>query len=116
TFKRSAQLFRERWAGQVTGNVAIGGLVVLLGILPAIGLVVLGVVLWSADDNGAEVAAGGVLVAIGLAVFAVAALITRALKGIFGVALYRYALDGQPAGGFSSEELESAVRTRGSRP
>ena len=31
TLKRSASLFKERWAGQVTGNVAIGGIVFLVG-------------------------------------------------------------------------------------
>lgn len=31
----------------------------------------------------------------------------------FGVALYRYALQGEPVGDFTSGELESAVRRRG---
>ncbi len=35
TLKRSATLFKERWQGQVTGNVAIGGIVWLLGVIPA---------------------------------------------------------------------------------
>jgi len=50
-----------------------------------------------------------VLGAIG---FAIALLVSKALSGIFGVALYRYALDGQPVGGFTAEELESAVKRK----
>jgi hypothetical protein len=42
-------------------------------------------------------------------------LISRALSGIFGVALYRYALDGEAVGGFTAEELESAVRSKRGR-
>ena len=112
TVKRSASLFRERWAGQVTGNVAIGGIVFLVGLLPAIVLVVVGGVLWSANGNGEEIAAGAVLVALGVFIGVLALLVMRALGGIFGVALYRYAAEGEPTGGFTAEELESAVRTR----
>jgi hypothetical protein len=39
-------------------------------------------------------------------------LIIRALSGIFGVALYRFATDGDATGGFTTEELQSAVRPR----
>jgi hypothetical protein len=42
-------------------------------------------------------------------------LISKALSGIFGVALYRYALDGQVVGGFSGADLESAVKVKGGR-
>jgi MFS family permease len=113
TIKRSAHLFRERWAGQITGNVAIGGIIGLLAILPSILVIALGVYLWLDDPNGTDVAAGGVLVAIGTVVLIVAVLVQRALRGVFGVALYRYAADGRATGGFSSEELDSAVGVRG---
>ncbi len=36
TLKRSASLFKSRWGQQVTGNLAIGGAVVLFGMLPAV--------------------------------------------------------------------------------
>lgn len=108
TLKRSGHLFRERWGQQVTGNVVIGGLVVLLGMLPAIGLVVAGIAIWTSSGF-----AGALLVLAGVIVFVIASLISQALSGIFGVALYRYALDGQAVGGFTQAELESAVRTRG---
>jgi Family of unknown function (DUF6159) len=110
TIKRSASMFRERWGQQITGNIAIGGAVFLFGMLPAILLIVLGVVVWSSASF-----LGALLVVVGALVLAIALLISKALSGIFGVALYRYALDGETVGGFTQEELESAVRTKGRR-
>jgi hypothetical protein len=112
TTKRSAALFRERWAGQVTGNVAIGGIVLLVGLLPAIALIALGIYLWGSNGNGDKIAAGAALVALGAILLVFSLLITRALSGVFGVALYRYAADGQAGGGFTSADLESAVKPR----
>jgi len=108
TIKRSASLFRERWGQQITGNLAIGGAVFLLGVLPAIALIVAGVAVWSSAAF-----LGALLVIVGALVLAVALLISRALSGIFGVALYRYALDGETVGGFTQEDLESAVKVKG---
>ena len=110
TLKRSASLFKSRWGQQVTGNLAIGGAVFLLGVLPAAVLIVLGIAIWSSTSFG-----GALLVVIGAIGLAVALLIARALSGIFGVALYRYALDGEALGGFSAEDLDSAVRKRRGR-
>jgi hypothetical protein len=107
TLKRSASLFKARWGQQITGNLAIGGAVFLLGILPAAALIVIGFVVWPSAGF-----AGAVLVVIGALVLCVALLISKALGGIFGVALYRYALDGEVLGGFSQEDLESAVRVK----
>jgi hypothetical protein len=107
TLKRSASLFRERWGQQITGNLAIGGAVFLLGVLPALALIVVGFVIWPSTGVG-----GGVLVVLGALVLCVALLISKALSGIFGVALYRYALDGEVVGGFTQDELESAVKRK----
>jgi hypothetical protein len=110
TLKRSASMFRERWGQQITGNVAIGGAVFLLGVIPAAILIVGGVLIWSSASF-----LGALLVVIGALVLAIAMLISRALSGIFGVALYRYALDGEAVGGFTREELESAVKPKRGR-
>ena len=110
TIKRSASLFRERWGQQITGNLAIGGAVFLIGVLPAVLLIVAGVALWPAASF-----LGALLVVIGALVLAIALLVSRALSGIFGVALYRYALDGEVVGGFTQEDLESAVKVKGRR-
>jgi hypothetical protein len=110
TLKRSASMFKQRWGQQITGNIAIGGAVFLFGLLPALLLIVAGVLLWSSASF-----LGALLVVIGALALAIAALIQRALSGIFGVALYRYALDGEAVGGFTAEELESAVKAKGGR-
>ncbi|HEY2056471.1 MAG TPA: DUF6159 family protein [Solirubrobacterales bacterium] len=107
TLKRSASLFRERWGQQITGNLAIGGIAFLLGVLPAIALIVVGIVIWPSTGVG-----GGVLVVAGALILCVALLISKALSGIFGVALYRYALEGEVVGGFTQEDLESAVKQK----
>lgn len=112
TIRRSAALFRERWRGQVLGNVAIGGAVGLFGILPGILLTAAGIALWVSDGNGGEVALGALLVLVGVVLFTVSAVIAQALRQLFGVALYRYTADGQAVGGFTEQELASAVRTR----
>ena len=108
TIKRSGSLFRERWGQQITGNIAIGAAVFLLGVLPAAILIVGGVLVWSSAAF-----LGALLVVVGALVLAIALLVSRALNGIFGVALYRYALDGQVVGGFSQDDLESAVKVKG---
>jgi hypothetical protein len=108
TIKRSGSLFRERWGQQITGNIAIGAAVFLLGVLPAAILIVGGIAIWSSAAF-----LGALLVVIGALVLAISLLVSRALNGIFGVALYRYALDGQVVGGFSQEDLESAVKVKG---
>jgi hypothetical protein len=112
TLKRSASLFKDRWVGQVTGNVAIGGIVFLVGVLPAILLIAGGGYLWANDSGGAGLAGGAVLVAVGALIFVVAMLISQAMRSIFGVALYRYATTGEAPASFTEDELQSAVRTR----
>jgi len=110
TLKRSASLFKSRWGQQITGNIAIGGAVFLFGVLPSAIVVALGVVVWASASF-----AGALLVVIGAIGLAISLLISKALSGIFGVALYRYALDGEAVGGFTPEELESAVKSKGDR-
>jgi Family of unknown function (DUF6159) len=107
TLKRSGAIFRQKWGQQITGNIAIGGAIFLLGLLPAVLLIVGGIALWSSASF-----LGALLVVIGALVLAIAMLISKALSGIFGVALYRYALEGEAVGGFTTEELESAVKQK----
>jgi hypothetical protein len=108
TLKRSASMFRERWGQQITGNIAIGAAVFLIGVLPGAILIGAGIAIWSSASF-----VGALLVVVGALVLAIALLISRALSGIFGVALYRYALDGETVGGFTVDELESAVKRKG---
>jgi uncharacterized protein DUF6159 len=108
TIKRSASMFRQRWGQQITGNIAIGAAIFLLGVLPAVLLIAIGVAVWSSASF-----LGALLVVIGAIVLAIALLVSKALSGIFGVALYRYALDGEVVGGFTQTDLESAVKVKG---
>jgi Family of unknown function (DUF6159) len=107
TLKRSASLFRERWGQQITGNIAIGGLIGLLGVLPAAIAIGVGVAIWPSVPF-----LGALLVIVGALGLAISLLVMKALGGIFGVALYRYALDGQAVGGFTPSDLESAVKAK----
>ncbi len=110
TLKRSATLFKSRWGQQVTGNIAIGAAISLLGVLPSAIVIAIGVAVWSSAPF-----LGALLVIIGAIALAIALLISKALSGIFGVALYRYALDGEALGGFTAGELDSAVKTKKGR-
>ena len=107
TLKRSAGLFKSRWGAQVTGNIAIGGAVFLFGVLPSALLIVAGFLIWASAGF-----AGALLLVLGVIGLAISMLISSALSNIFGVALYRYALDGEAVGGFTAEELESAVKPK----
>lgn len=110
TLKRSGGLFKSRWGQQVTGNIAIGGAVLLFGVLPSALLIFAGFLIWASASF-----AGAVLLVLGIIGLAISMLVSSALSNIFGVALYRYALDGEAVGGFTADELNSAVRTKGGR-
>ena len=107
TLKRSGALFKQRWGQQITGNIAIGAIVFLVGFLPAVALIVAGVLIWPSVGF-----VGALLVVIGVLILCVALLISKALSGVFGVALYRYALDGEVLGGFTQDDFESAVKQK----
>jgi hypothetical protein len=108
TLKRSASIFKSKWGQQITGNLAIGAAIFFLGFLPAAILIAGGVLVWSSASF-----VGALLVVIGAIVLALAMLISKALNGVFGVALYRYATEGEAVGGFTTAELESAVKVKG---
>lgn len=107
TLKRSATIFKDKWGQQITGNIAIGGAIALIGLLPAALLIFAGFLLWPSSGPAAVV-----LILIGAVIMCVALLISKALSGVFGVALYRYAIDGEAVGGFTEDELESAVKLK----
>lgn len=113
TVKRSVSIFRQRWGEQITGQVSIGGIVGLIGFLPAIILIGVGIYIAVNDSSSTGLAGGGVLIAAGVIVFVVAAVVASALRGIFGVALYRFAVDGRGSGPFTTQDLERAVATKG---
>ena len=101
---------RSAGPGQVTGMAAIGGLVFLLGVLPGVLIAVLGVLILSSSGGGGELAAGEIVLALGVVITAVALLISTALRQVFAAALYRYATTGHAPTAFSDADLQSAVR------
>ena len=102
--KKSATVFRERWGEGVTGQAAVGAIFFLVGVLPA---VLIGVVGFAAGDSAVRWIVVGIAVVIGV----VAIVLMRAVAGVFGVALYRFATDAS-TGPFASEDLERAVGPR----
>lgn len=113
TLSRSAKLFKERWQGQITGNIAIGGIVGLVGVLPAIALIVGGGYWWASQDGEAASTAAVAMILVGVIVLVVSLLIIQAMRGVFGVALYRYASAGEVTSGFTEADLNSAVKRKG---
>ena len=108
TLKRSSGLFRQRWGQQVGGIAATSGIVAIIGVIPGIVLVMLGVY--------ALPAAGGIaLLAIGIILIVVASIIGSALTQILAVALYRFAADGVAVGPFTEAQLNGVVRPRRAR-
>jgi hypothetical protein len=105
--KRSAQLVRQKWGQQVTGNVAIGGLTTLVTILGAIVLV--GGVVLVVSGATANVAIGAALVAVGGSIVIASSIVSGAIRGVFGVALYHFGVDDEARGPFDRSELASAA-------
>lgn len=109
--KTSSGLFRKQWGTQLAGGVRIGGLVALLVILPG-ALILGGGIALVFVANTATVVAGITTAAIGFLIIMLGSLIISAMRGIYSVALYYYAKDGEVLGGFTGEELQSSVRLK----
>jgi hypothetical protein len=91
----------------VTGSFAIGGIVFLLGWLPAIALIVLGI-----SASGSSGALGGVLIGFGVIVLVIAGILQTTIMAVFRVALFRFAIDSVALGGFGDDELNAAFRAK----
>jgi hypothetical protein len=103
--KRSASLFRQRWGEQIVGTASIGILVFLFGFLPAAILVGIGYL------------AGGTIglvatIPVAAVILVVVAVIGQAAQGIFGVALYRYAVGEGAVAPFSVEDLAGSFQPK----
>ncbi len=115
--KRSKDLAKATWGKQIRGIVRISIRGTFLYIVPAIVLIVVGVVvITSFISNPGAVIGGVLLVAAGVLLFAMGLIRMMAARLIFGLALYRYVTDEQALGPFDAEELAGSVRTRRNRP
>jgi hypothetical protein len=97
---RSEELFRSHWGEQVAGNFGFG----LLSTLLAIPAVFLALACWRLDPI-----AGIILATVYVLILAT---VTSAVRGVFTVALYRYAIAGSAPPGFSAEAIDGALGGR----
>ncbi len=98
--KRSAALIKERWGEGVVGTASIGGIAMVLGVLPGIAIGVAGVALGGP---------GGVaLIAVAVLIVLAACVLANALTQVFRVALYRFAVQAPAAPGFDQADLAAA--------
>jgi hypothetical protein len=100
SLNRSAELFRSHWGEQVAGSFGFG----LLSTLLSIPAVLLALACWRVDPI-----AGIILAAAYLLILAT---VTSAVRGVFTVALYRYATAGSPPPGFSAGVIDGALGSR----
>lgn len=98
SIRRSAGLFRKNWGEQVAGSFGFGLLNFLL-FLPGLAL---GALVWEYDHVFAVIT--------GLLYLLILAAVSSAVKGIFTVALYRYATQGETPYGFTAESLGGNLR------
>jgi hypothetical protein len=103
---RSTSLFRQKWGEQLVGTASIGVLFALLGTLPALALLFIGLA-----SGSTAVAVACIVVAVVVAVGA--GVLGSAARAVFAVALYRYAAGTGPTGPFTAYDLERAVARKG---
>jgi hypothetical protein len=104
--KKSVAMVKEKWGNQVTGGVRIG-LSLLVLVIPAIVLIVLGLVI--AGNGGAMVTLGLLAVVVGIALLLVSFLIGSTLQAIFSVALFHFTTGEGSTGPFTAQELQGVL-------
>ena len=107
--KESATLLKKTWGENAIGQAGIGlafGVIMLVMVLPAMGIIWLAVA-----TNSVVVIALAVLV-VGIA-FALVELVKAALQGIYAASLYRFASNGEASESFPLETLKLAFAPKG---
>ena len=105
--KRSGGLLRKTWGEQLTGNIGIGlvfGLIILVVVLIGVAI--------SAVLFSVAFALGVIAVVLLVLAVCVLGLIGSALSGIFTIALYRYATQGNAGGLFDQGTLQGAFKVK----
>lgn len=113
--KRSAALIRQRWGTTVSGVVRIGVRFAIFLFLPAIVLVAGGAYLAVTGAGVGLEGLGVLLVLVGALLFVAGAVVQTTVRSVFGVALYRWATEGEVIGPFSEEQLTRAAVLKGER-
>ena len=106
--KESIGLIRSTWGKQIAGGVRIGGLIILISVLPGIIALVGGGFLAFTDKPGIGIP----LMVLGGLVILVGQVLISTLRAVFSVALLHYAEDGTVIGPFSDTEMQHAVRVK----
>jgi Family of unknown function (DUF6159) len=101
--KRSTSILKNSWGEAFAGNASIGFFSFLL-MLPAIGLIIGGVMLLANE----MMLFGGVLIGLGICVMLVVSLVSSALSAIIQAAVYMYGSSGETPSGFDSGALQAA--------
>jgi hypothetical protein len=96
----SADLFRKHWGEQVAGSFGFG----LLNLVLFIPGFLLGALIWAYDPVAGLI--------VGFVYLLILATLSSAVKGVFTVALYRYATAGEVPPGFSASLIDGALRGR----
>ncbi len=94
---RSAELFKKKWGEEIAGGFGFG----LLGFLLFLPGLALAVLLWSFDRAAAVI--------VGIVYLLILSVVMAAARGVFTVALYRYATSGEAPLGFSSSLIDGAL-------
>jgi uncharacterized membrane protein len=102
--KRSGQLFRHTWGENVAAQFGFG----IFGVIAAIPAIIVVAAVASADVLPLTIAVGAVAVAW----LAIVSIVISAMTGIYKVALYHYAVDGEAPAPFSTEDMKSAFTPR----
>lgn len=105
--RRSVSVLRKRWGEGVVGTVSIGGVVMLVVILPVLALGGLG---YSMLDTAEGFGIG--LIVVAAAILVAGMVVAGTLNSIFRVALYQYATQEQAPAGFDVDALQSAFGPR----
>ena len=108
--KRSGAIIKQHWGEGATGAISIGGVIMLVGFLPAVAIGLL-----AASVASSAPALAIALGVVAIAVLVVAGLVQTAMMAVFKVALFRFATEQQVLGGFSQDDLEGAFRTKSGR-
>jgi hypothetical protein len=104
--RRSAELLRRRWGEAAAGGLTITAWAALVALVPGV-MLGAGVVVLIASP-----AAGVALIVAGVVLIILVSATAGAVRQIFAVALYRYAVDGSPRGGFPERDLAEPFRAR----
>ncbi len=106
--KRSSSLLKRTWGEQIVGNAGIGavfGLFIVGAIAAGALIIALGI---AAESSALIILA---VIATIVAVLAIS-LINATLTGIYTAAVYRYASQGEISDGFNADMVQSAFRTK----